>query len=71
MAEKEFKQPHSETLADGHTQAVHVIANEVAGGTSQVALVSSNDRLDSIIDLLTELLDEQKMTNILLEGINQ
>ena len=61
MAEKEFKQPHSETLADGHTQAVHVITNDSDTGIALENLSVNN--LDTIVGLLSDLIEEQKMTN--------
>ena len=32
---------------------------------------TEDPRLDSVIDLLSDLLEEQKMTNLLLEGLTQ
>ena len=50
-------------------------ADNVQGFRQNVAvmntLTTEDPRLDSVIDLLSDLIDEQRITNILLEGLNQ
>lgn len=47
------------------------VSVELADNREKYHLNTQDPRLDSVIDLLSDLLEQQKLTNILLEGILQ